>query len=454
MHNSVNLKFDVAVIGGGPGGLSAAITAAREGAKVILVERSAMLGGAAASGLGILGYLDSKGRKSLGGLAQEYIDRLEKDHGAIGHYRCPVHNSITPIAPDMFKILAVEMCREAGVEILFNCDLLDVKVENGRVTKVAVYGKCTRIEIDADIFIDGTGDGDLAYLAGAQYISGQDGTGVMQPATLMFTVTGYDLNKFFEFIDNNPDEAGIKEDYAKEYNLDFFRNTRGHCFIGLSGLVKKAKEAGEFDIPRNQFIYIKTPDEVQLAVNTARLINIDASDPFHLSKGLTDGYMQVKQLLKFMQNYMPGFEECRLTQIAPSLGIRETRHFIGKQRLLKEDMYEYKISEDSIALCAYNVDIHSGTADHIDLFRLEKPFGIPYGCLVPKSIDGLFLTGRTVSVDSTVFAAARVIGPIIAMAEAAGVAAAICVKRNISPADVPVKEVREALINNGAILSS
>ena len=452
MNKTVDLKFDVAVIGGGPGGLSAAIAAAREGAKVLLVERSSVLGGAAASGLGILGYLDSQGRKSLGGLAQEYIDLLEKYHASTGHYRCPVHNSITPISPDMFKIIAVEMCRDAGVELLFNCELIDVQVDNGRVVRVAVYGKCTRIEIEAGIFIDGTGDGDLAYMAGAEYVCGQDGTGIMQPSTLMFTITGYDLEKLFKYIEENPDEGSIKEEYAKGYDLDFFRSTKGHCFIGLNKLVKKAKDSGEFNIPRNQFIYIKTPDEAHLAINTVRIINIDGSDPFQLSSGLAEGYAQIHQLLNFMHKYVPGFENCRLSQISPSLGVRETRHFIGKKRLTKEEMLAYEIGEDSIALCAYNVDIHSGTADHIDLRKLEQSFGIPYGCLVPKSIDGLLLAGRTISVDGTVFGAARVMGPLMAAGEAAGIAAAQCIKKGLSPADVSVAEVREIIMKNGGIL--
>jgi hypothetical protein len=452
MNRTVNLKFDVAVIGGGPGGLSAAISAAREGAKVIIVERSSALGGAAVSGLGILGYLDSKGRKCLGGLAQEYIDRLKKYGGAIGHYRCPVHNSITPISPDVFRIVAVEMCLEAGVEILFNCELIDVQVDNSCVKRVAVYGKSTRIEIEAKVFIDGTGDGDLAYMAGAEYISGQDETGIMQPSTLVFTVTDYDLNKFFKYIEENPDECGIKEDYAKGYNLDFFRSTKGHCFIGLNKLIEKARAAGEFNVPRNQFIYIKTPYDDQLAINTVRVINIDASDPFQLSDGHIQGYIQVLELVRFMRKYVPGFEDCRISQISPSLGVRETRHFIGKKRVTKEDVFNYKKSEDTIALCAYNVDIHSGVADHIDLTKIDEPFGIPYGCIVPKNIDGLLLTGRIISLDSTAFAAARVIGPIIAAAEAAGIAASICVKKDISLADVPVSEIRDKILQNGGIL--
>ncbi len=185
----------MAVIGGGPGGLPVRY-ALREWGKTILVERNSFLGGTAASGLGILGYLDRQGRKALGGIAQELIDRLTGYGGAIGHYPCPVHNSITPISPDWFKIVAVEMCREAGVEVLFNSELLDATIENGRVVCAEVYGKCTRTLIEAKVYIDGTGDGDLAYMAGARYMSGQDGTGIMQPCTLMFTVTNYNLENF------------------------------------------------------------------------------------------------------------------------------------------------------------------------------------------------------------------------------------------------------------------
>jgi hypothetical protein len=452
MNRLVQKKYDVAVIGGGPGGLPAAIAAARMGSKVVLVERNAFLGGAAASGLGILGYIDRHGNPALGGIAQEIINRLTEIGGALGHYRCPVHNSITPISPDLFKIIAVEMCEQAGVDILFNNELLDVQVDNGKITNVTVYGKCTRTNIKADIFIDGTGDGDLAYMAGANYITGQDGTGVMQPCTLMFTVSDFDLEKLFSYAEENPEDFGIKEEYADGYNLDFFRNTKGHCFIGLQNLIKQAKENGEFDVPRNQFIYITTPSDKLLAVNTTRLINTNAADPFELSNGLVTGYKQVLQLIKFMNKYVPGFENAKLSQIAPSLGVRETRHFEGIERLTVENMYTEKTNENAIALCAYNIDIHSGTSDTIDLTLVEKAFGIPYGCLVPKHIEGLLLSGRTISVDSSVFAATRVMGPCIAIGEAAGIAAALSVKTQTPVAKLAVADIREILIKNGAIL--
>lgn len=440
---------DVAVIGGGPSGLSAALRAARMGQNVLLVERNGFLGGTAASGLGILGYLDRKGHPALGGIAQEFIDRLTGYGGAIGHYPCPVHNSITPISPDWFKIVAVEMCREAGVSILFNNELLDVTVDNGRVSRVEVFGKCTHTLIDAKVYIDSTGDGDLAYMAGARYVLGQDATGIMQPCTLMFTVTDYDLNKFLDFAQISPSNFGIKEDYAEGYSPAFLRSQRGHCFIGMDELIEKAKAAGDFHVPRNQFIYITTPVNGLLAINTSRIIEIDASDPNQLSRGLEEGYVQVRELMTFLNKYLPGFENAKLAYIAPTLGVRETRHFVGMRRLTHANMYALETKQEAIAQSAYNIDIHSGTQDHIDLTPVEEPFGIPYGCLVPKDVDGLLLSGRTISVDSTVFASARVIGPCIAVGEAAGAAAALSIKQRVKVRDLDVSSLRAVLQENG-----
>jgi hypothetical protein len=219
-------------------------------------------------------------------------------------------------------------------------------------------------------------------------------------------------------------------------------------------MFRKAHEAGELDVPRNQFIYIKTANEKLLAINTSRIININASDPFELSRGLEEGYRQVETLVRFMRKNIPGFEHVVVSNISPTLGIRETRHFIGKKRLTREMIpaYSARNEDDIIALCAYNFDFHSGNGDHIDLYRVDEPFGIPYGCLVPKRIKGLFLAGRTLSVDGYVFSAARVMGPLIACAEAIGIAAAIAVKKNIEVSEVDTGELRKILSAHGAVL--
>lgn len=452
MNRTVQLKYDVAVVGGGPGGIPAAVAAGRMGKKVVLIERESFLGGAAASGLGILGYIDRQGNKALGGIAQEIIDRLEACGGAVGHYACPVHNSITPISPELFKIVALKMCAEAGVKVLFHQELMEVQVKNGRVRQITTFGKCTRTEIEAEVFIDATGDGDLAYMAGEQYVTGQDGTGINQPCTLMFTVSNFDLDQLFAYISENPDDFGIKEDYADGYDVEFFRNTKGHCFIGLQKLIEKARANGELAVPRNQFIYITTPSPELLAVNTTRIIEIDASDPYELSEGLINGYEQIMELLHFLNNYVPGFEHAHLSQIAPGLGIRETRHFEGKKRLFVDEIYSEATMEHAIGLCAYNIDIHSGIGDYIDLTLVKKAFGIPYECLVPASIDGLLLSGRIISVDSSVYAAVRVMGPCMAIGEAAGVAAALSIDQGKKVSELAAADIREVLKRGGAVL--
>jgi hypothetical protein len=448
----VDSTYDVAVIGGGPGGLPAALAAAREGAKTVLVERTSALGGTANSGLGLLGYLDRQGKTALGGIAQELIDRLTVLGGSHGHFRCPVHNSISPVSPELVKIVAVQMCREAGVDVLFDNELFDAEVSDGHVDAATVYGKLTLTRIAADVFVDGTGDGDLAALAGVPYVNGQDGTGIMQPSTLVFSVMGHDLERLWEYVDAHPEEVGIKEEYAKGYNTTLFRNSQGHCFIGLGGLIEKARAAGDFDVPRNQFIYITSPYDALLVINTSRILKIDAADPYQLSEGLMDGYEQVLQITQFMNKYVPGFEHAFVASISPAMGVRETRHFQGVTRLTKDAIGDRAIREQAIALSAYNIDIHSGVASHIDLHPVEEPFGIPFGCLVPVSPDNLLLSGRTISVDTTIYGSVRVMGPCIAIGEAAGTAAAIAVRGKIPVADVPLDRLRTRLIDNGAVL--
>src|SRR5699024_7717796 len=145
--------------------------------------------------------------------------------------------------------------------------------------------------------------------------------------------------------------------------------------------------------------------------------------------------------LQFMRNYVPGFESAELSQIAPALGVRETRHFVGDYRLTFEDVDTKAAEHDAVALSGYNIDIHSGTGDGIELEVVDEAFGIPYGCLVPQGVDGLLLSGRTISVDSRVFASARVMGTCMAIGEAAGTAAALALRHNTSVREVGQRAV-------------
>ncbi len=142
------------------------------------------------------------------------IDTLSEMGMSPGHNRCPLHNSVTIFHPDMFKIVAMEKCEQEGIHVLLHCELVDVTVTDKRITNVTVMGKGIRINIEANVFIDGTGDGDLAYLAGCSYEKGQEDLGVMQPPTLMFSLNGFDEEKFFKYLDEHPEDLQPAEFYA------------------------------------------------------------------------------------------------------------------------------------------------------------------------------------------------------------------------------------------------
>ena len=170
--NHTEKTVDIVVLGAGPGGLGAAIQAARNGAHVLLVDKNGYLGGNAVIGLPLLGFLDLKGRRIVGGIAQEYVNRLVRQGACLGHRPCPKHKSVTNIDPTAFKLLAAEMCREAGVKVLLHLETVKVNRAEDQIESIEFYGKGNRIRVRAELYIDCTGDGDAAYLAGCRFESG------------------------------------------------------------------------------------------------------------------------------------------------------------------------------------------------------------------------------------------------------------------------------------------
>ena len=450
-----SMKKDVVVIGGGPGGLAAAVSAAREGAKVLLVERNGYLGGQLGSGLPFLAFWDKKKRQVIGGIAQEFVDRLAKVDGTKGHVYCPFHLSTTMVHPFYSRIIAFEMVKEAGVELLLHSELTDVNVKDGRIESVVVTGKGFHIELKADIFIDATGDGDLGYMAGAEYAKGQDDTHVLQPPTLMFNLAGIDFDKFCNFIEQHPEELpyGLKMQNLREgYDADFFRHNESFTFFGMNHLIEKLRAEGKCPIRRDTIIFMRQAIPGEVAVNTTRILNFDGSDLEDLSNGEMEAHLQIPQLINMFQEYVPGVENGYLTSINAMIGVRESRRIIGKKMLNYCDCLEGNVPEDTIALCSYFLDIHNGNGDDTMGISIEEPFGIPYLCLVSKDISNLMMAGRDISVDPVTFGATRIMNVCMAVGEAAGVAAAMALKEGTNPEIVDVQVLREKLLAQNAVL--
>lgn len=448
-------QYEVAVIGGGPAGLSAAITAARAGRKVILLEKAGYLGGNATLGLPLLGFLDLDGRRIVGGIAQEYVNRLTERGQCLGHRTCPKHNSVTNIDPEGFKVLAIEMCKEAGVDVILHLESCRTEVENGRLKSVVLYGKGNEVTVNADIFIDCTGDGDVAYLAGCSYEAGQPGTGVLQPPTVMFTLEDVDTKRLFDYIEEHPEEMTFSAsiDHRPGYDADYFRASKNHVFVGLRKIFDRMHAQGKCPVDRETLIYIKSMNEGEVYVNSTRLLNTDATDILSLTNAELEGQLQVAKLTEMLRENVPGFENCFISAIAPTLGVRETRRFKGIKYLTGDEICAGLIPEDTIGLGAYKIDIHSGT-DRSTLFKtVEQPFGIPYGCLVSAEISNLMFAGRCVSVDAATLASIRVMPHCMCMGQAAGQAAAMALREQIMPAQVDTKALCQALLEQNAVLN-
>lgn len=446
-------NYDVIVVGGGPGGVPAAIAAKRAGARTLLIERSGILGGMAVSGLPLLGYIDRAGNQALGGIAQEFIDELEQiDGGTIGHFRCPIHNSLTPVNASWMRIVMFEKCEDAGVDVLLYGELTAVEVRDGAVCGVDALVRGEQRHFGCSMLIDATGDGCAAAKAGASYDKGDEKTGEMQPPSLCFNVGGVDLQKVLDYIAAHPETCILPETYGMQQTHAQFFESKGFAFTGLYELIEKARLSGEYALPRDRIIFTTMPSKGEVLVNTTRALNVDMTDPDSVIRGEFECHRQIRQLMGFFRKYVPGFENCFLAFIAPCLGGRETRRVHGLKTMTIDDVNNLLIPDDSIALAGYNVDIHVPGTEKLSLQPVAHAVGIPYGCLVSRDVRGLLLSGRCISVDHQAFGLTRIMGTCMAVGEAAGVAAAMSVHKGISPDALCVSDLRDALRERGAIL--
>lgn len=447
-------EYDIIVIGGGPGGLPAAIAAARQGAKVLLVEQHGYLGGNMTIGLPLLGYLDKDGNQVVRGIAQEFVDELAKRNACSPHHWCPMHNSVTIYDSEAFKILAFEKCLDAGVELLLHTQVIDTNMENGRLKSVTLFGKGRRIEASAKVFIDATGDGDVGYMAGATYEMGQKDTGVLQPPTLMCTVGGVDIEKTIAYLEEHPEQSVLASSIQiyPGYDASYLRaNPEHHVLVGFRKLVLQLKAEGIMPMDRDTIIYIEslTPGEVNL--NCTRHLGVDGSDILDLTRAEIEGHIQNWKLIDVLRKYIPGFENCYLTEIAPFIGIRETRRFHGAATLTEGNLLRGDIGEDAVGLGSYIIDIHDGSGNGT-IVKKVKPYGLPYGMCCSRDIANLMFSGRCASMDAVALSSVRVMPPLMAMGQGAGVGAALAVRHRIDPAQVDVQEVRSILRQDGAQL--
>lgn len=437
---------DVLVVGGGPGGIAAAISAARYGARTTLVERFGFLGGNLTAGLVgpcMTSYSLDGETQLIRGVFEEMVNRMEAIGGAAHPRNFPAgspeagfisygHARVTPFDPETAKFVALDMVREAGVQLRLHTFVADAIVEDGAVTGVVAASKSGLEALKAQITIDCSADADVAARAGAAFEKGRTEDGLLQPMTLFFRVKNV----------NN----AVVEEYVTTHPTDF---------RPFETLVREGRESGEFPIPRKGIGMYRTGEEGVWRINTTRLHRLDGTSVEDLTQGEIAGREQVKAILAFMRKRLPGFENAELLDTASMVGVRETRRIVGEYQLNMDDLGSGREFEDVIALCGYPVDIHSPTDDSGGTdgkLPVANIYQIPYRSLVPKEMNGLLVAGRSLSATHEAQSAVRVMPPVFAMGQAAGTAAALAIEYGTEPRAIPVPQLQEMLVRQKAYL--
>lgn len=400
---------DILVVGGGPAGIMAALAAAERGQKVALVERRSYVGGNLTIGLPILGFLSQKGEQIITGLPQKLINRLISFGAASDHQPCPLHVSITFIDPEAVKTTALDMLKEAGVEVILDSVFQGVTMDDGRIGSVKIGGR----ELSAKAFVDCTGDAEMAFQAGVPCEKG-DEHGRMQPPTLMFRMSGVDMERLRSCL--RSDSGRFDADHIPP---DYFARNRRFIVVGLRGLIRQAREAG-LNIPTERTILITGLREGEVWVNMTRVKGIDGTDPVSLSRGEREAREQIGDIRRYLVEYVPGFESAELAWIAPFLGIRETRRIVGQYVLTREDILGCRRFEDAAAIGSYPIDLHSPVGNGCTLEWCGDSYDIPARSLMPLGVENLLVAGRCISTTHEAMAATRVMSTCMALGEAAG----------------------------------
>lgn len=441
----VKMQVDILVVGGGPAGIIAALAAAADGHRVALIENKSFLGGNLTIGLPILDFLGQKGNQIIKGLPQKFMDRMKVRGGASGHYPCPLHMSITYIEPEDIKMVAFEMLKEAGVQVMLYTMCAGTIVENDQIKGVITESKSGREAILARVVIDCTGDADVACLAGVPCRKGNE-QGGMQPPTLMFSMENVDIEKLRNCLAQNPEE--YQADFIPS---SYYEKNERFILVGLRNQLKKAQDDGlNINVARTIIITGIRPGEAW--INMSRVTGLDGTDVSSLTNGEYEARIQIREIVKYLIQYVPGFEKSHFARMAPFIGIRETRRILGQYELTQDDILSCRHFDDAIAVASYPIDLHHPHGGDCTLEWSGDCYDIPYRCLVPQKIENLLVAGRSISSTHEAMSAIRVMAPCMAMGEAAGRAASIAIQKGIAPSAVSSTELREKLIKNGAYL--
>jgi hypothetical protein len=435
-HTPVYGEFDVVVAGGGPAGIMAASAAARGGASTLLIERYGFLGGAGTAGglstfCGLHARTYGRDIRVIRGLADELLDRLAKLDG-LSKPHLTIADGIAAQAFDIsaYKIAADELVTGSGARILFHAMAVGAVMsgDGERVEAILIESKSSRAAVRGRFFIDASGDGDLAAWAGVPWEKAPPAGGMMYPS-LMFRINAVDVNA-----------AGPAPWRTVERLMD------------------EAEKAGTHAFPRKKPIVRPQRNPLEWRANLTQLRRedggaIDGTDVDELTRGELAGRQQALDAFTFIRDRTPGFGDSYIVDIAPQIGIRETRRIIGPYQLTEDDVLDCADFDDTIGVNGWPVEAHVAGSVEFRWQRAERGYNhLPFRIILPGKIANLYVSGRCASMTHGAHAAARVTGPCFVMGEAAGAAAAMALASGVAGDGIDVPRLQRKLELGGTFL--
>jgi hypothetical protein len=343
----------------------------------------------------------------------------------------------TPIDVETMKFVVQELILESGGEILYHTSPLEVLMEGNDIRGVVVLSKGGRLLIRAKVVIDCTGDGDITTWAGGAFEKGRVGDAKMQRMSLVFKLGNVDVPRMFRDIGKGAAWAPLPES-GERYPVWWSATLEKYADeVAREGLFLGTDE-----------FWGNTVHARETNINASRLQGLDGTNADDLTKAEIEGKRQVFKLAEVLRKHVPGFEHSHIQATAPFIGVRETRRMIGEYQLTAEDCVSGRKFADGIAKVGYPIDIHdptSGKTLFTPIGGEDGSYDIPYRCLLPVRVDQLLLAGRCISTTHEAMASSRTMVTGMMVGQAAGTAAALCVKAGMRPRDLDAQRLRAEL---------
>lgn len=433
-------QCDVLVVGGGCAGLSAAVCSARNGADTILVDANGFLGGTATAGLvgPFMTSFDPEGKTQLiRGFFDEFVTEMERRGGAVhpiratvgtgySSYRTAGHNNCTAFHDECFKRTAEDICLASGVKLMYHMLLIHAKVTDGNVQAAYFATKDGIYQINAKVFVDCTGDGDLANLSGVPMVKGTE----TQATTLFFSIRGVDRS-------------------ALDARMAKVPETRERFYMDQ---IEHERAMGNYPSYRSKLQIFEGIGGNWL-VNMTQMDDVDGTDPLAVTAAEIEGRYQVETVIALLRKYVAGCANVELVKTAPSLGVRETRQIDAEYNMTVEDASNSVRFDDAVFCCSNHMDLHKkGYVDYV-VRKSNTPYYFPYRGLQAKNVGNLLAAGRCAGAQREVMGAIRVMPPCFAMGQAAGTAAAMAVISGVSPKELDPGKLQQKLISDGVYIA-